>query len=61
MPNKSFQFDLGVSKNGSGYSINSEFNNYFIKKMSYYMGLGATLHDGETSVSDGNNAVSTVR
>jgi hypothetical protein len=65
LPNKSFQFDLGVSKNGSGdlsgYSINSEFNNYFAKKMSFSMGLGATLHDGETSVSDRNNAISTLR
>jgi hypothetical protein len=62
LTSKSFQFDAGVSKNGSGdiggYVINSEFNNYFKKKWSYSLGLGATIHDGENSASDGSKIVS---
>jgi hypothetical protein len=60
--NKSFQFDVGVSKNGSGdiggYAINSEFNNYFKNKWSYSVGLGATIHDGENTASDGSTITS---
>lgn len=51
--NKSFQFEVGTSFNGSGdirgYAINSEFSNFFKKKLSYSIGLGATIHDGEYS------------
>jgi hypothetical protein len=60
--NKSFQFEVGTSFNGSGdikgYAINSEFNNYFKKKLSYSIGLGATVHDGEYSFYNGNNSYS---
>jgi hypothetical protein len=49
--NKSFQIDLGFSKNGSGdlngNSINFEYHNYFKPKWNYSIGLGSTIHNGQ--------------
>ncbi|NDP23028.1 MAG: DUF481 domain-containing protein [Paludibacter sp.] len=56
--NKSFQFDIGTSFNGSGdlggFVVYSEYNKYFKKHFSYSVGLGATFHDN-SSIS--NNSI----
>jgi hypothetical protein len=63
--NKSAQIEIGISQNGSGdiggFAINSEFNNYFKRKWSYLIGLGATIHDDAKPIyyndSNGNYVV----
>jgi hypothetical protein len=51
---KSVQFDFGFGNHGTGdlkgLNINSEFRNFFKKKLSISFGLGATLHDGSFPV-----------
>ena len=50
MPKMSIQFDIGIGKNGTGdmngFQINTELKKYFRKKMSFAVGIGATIHDG---------------
>ena len=50
IPKMSIQFDIGVGKNGTGdmngYQINTELKKYFRKKMSFSVGISATIHDG---------------
>ncbi len=52
-PKMSIQFDIGLGKNGtgdmSGFQINTELKKYFRKKLSFCIGIGATIHDGVSS------------
>ncbi len=48
--NKSLQLDFSRSKHGTGdlpgFSINTDYKKYFKKRLSFSIGLGATIHDG---------------
>lgn len=50
IPNQSIQIDVGIGKHGtgdlSGFVINSEYKKYFRRKLSFSLGLGATINDG---------------
>lgn len=50
IPKMSIQFDIGIGKNGTGdmngFQINTELKKYFREKMSFAVGIGATIHDG---------------
>ena len=50
LPRESISIDFGYSKHGTGdmpgFLLNTEYRNYFKKRLFYAIGLGASWHDG---------------
>jgi len=49
IPRKHIQLTAGTSFNGTGdirgFAFNTEYGQYFKKKLSWYIGIGGTIHD----------------